>query len=539
MLELTILFAVVPGVILFLYGVEHFSREMMKVAGERFQSMLTRITASPVQGAFLGAFITAIIQSSTATTTITVGLVNSGIIPFVHSLGIIFGSNLGTAVTAQLVAFRVTSFGPIFIILGFVLSLIGGRYKFMGKPLFYFGLVFFSLNLISTELAPLRENTELISALSAFDNVIIGIIAGFLFTVMVQSSSVTAGIVVLFAASGLIGLGQGIPLILGSNIGTTATALLASWKMNLFARRTAVSHLLFNVIGILLILPFLGPFEQLITAIGGTHAHMIANAHLIFNLTMLMVFLLVINRFEKLVVRLVPGTEKEILFQTEYLKDGLPEDNKIAFYLIEKEIANSMNITIDLYKTAMSAMRSIDDAAMQRVVKLESLNDFLDKKISEALVELSKRDLKEHEAERITMLVRISNVIERLGDNARKIASSFETMHASSLHISQDGKDEINAVYERFNANFIELGEVFPDKADTVFVKKMRRYNTLLEKAVLKGYQKHIHRAKSGKAYSGSVFVSVVSTLDSANGKLEEVVLLSRDYGKIKAKNSK
>jgi phosphate:Na+ symporter len=279
-----VLLAILPGIILFLYGIEHFSSEILKVSGESFRNLIKKLTKTPSRGLLSGALSTAVIQSSTATTIIALGLVNAGVLSFSNSLGVIFGANIGTAITAHLIAFKITFFAPFLIILGFIISLIGGKYKFLGKPVFYFGLVFFSLNLISTSLVFLQDAPEILMLFDYLSNVFIAIGVGILLTILFQSSSVTTGLAIVFTLNGIIGFEHALPIVLGSNVGTTATSLIASRTMDLFSRRAAMAHFLFNVLGLLLILPFLSSFIDVMNYIGGDPALKVANAHLIFNL---------------------------------------------------------------------------------------------------------------------------------------------------------------------------------------------------------------------------------------------------------------
>jgi len=256
MINWQFILAILSALILFLYGIQHFSREMQKIAGEKFQKVLTKLTKNRIGGATLGALITSLVQSSTATTVITVGLVDAGIISFAQSLGILIGANVGTTLTGQLIAFKLTSFAPFFIIFGFLLSLFESKYKFLGKPIFYFGLVFFSLNLFAEALIPYQSDPRILEIFSKSSNVFLAIFFGFIFTVLFQSSSVTTGVVVLLASTGFISLLQGIPLLLGANIGTTTTSLIVSSKMGLYARRSAMAHFLFNLLGVLILVRF-------------------------------------------------------------------------------------------------------------------------------------------------------------------------------------------------------------------------------------------------------------------------------------------
>ncbi|HNU36246.1 MAG TPA: Na/Pi symporter, partial [Methanomassiliicoccales archaeon] len=351
-----LLFAIVPGLILFLYGIENFSKEIINSVGERFRETLGKLTKDRWRGAAFGALLTATVQSSAATTVIAVSLVNTGTISFASSMGVIVGANIGTTITAQLVAFKLTAFGPLFILVGFVWGLIGGRYKFIGKPLFYFGLVFFGLELVSGSLDPIREDPQIISLISNLDNFFIALLVGVLFTTAVQSSSVTSGLMVVLASSGLLTLEQTIPVLLGTNIGSTTTTLFASAKMDLWARRAATAHLLFNVAGVLIFIPLAGSLAAVVVDLTPDVGRQVANAHLIFNVVTAVIFLVLIRQFQKVVVRAVPGEEKEVLFRPKFLSKELPDDNIKAFRLIEQELGHSLEVTKELLDTSFSSL---------------------------------------------------------------------------------------------------------------------------------------------------------------------------------------
>ncbi len=206
MLEFGLILAIASGLILFLYGMEQFSMEIQRVAGERFRSFIRSATKSPARGALLGAMVTALVQSSTAVAVITLGLVDTGLISFSQSLAIIFGAGIGTTITAQLVALNVTALGIVFVPLGFLLSLFGGRFAFLGRPLFFFGLVYHSMGLVAGATAPLRDDPTLVSYIATLSDVPTALLVGFIVTNLFQSSGVFTGLVVVLAGNGIIGV---------------------------------------------------------------------------------------------------------------------------------------------------------------------------------------------------------------------------------------------------------------------------------------------------------------------------------------------
>jgi phosphate:Na+ symporter len=308
-----------------------------------------------VVGLFLGALITSIIQSSSATSVITIGLVNAGIISFKNSLGIIFGANVGTTVTAQLVAFKLTNFAPAFIILGFFLSLIRSRYSVIGKSIFYFGFVFFSLNLISSTLGPLQSDERVIALLTESQNIFYTAIAGALFTAIVQSSSVTTGLAVILVQNGLLSLENAVPIIIGANVGTTITALMSMFNLDSAAKKTALSHLIFNVSGAILFLPF---SKQLISYFQNSNAEIaLANIHLVINLVTSLIFTVLVTPFSKLIDKLIssnhhldfpiikfPEMKEEVDFSEI---DNFVKTNQAVLFSFIKENYNLVTLSIE------------------------------------------------------------------------------------------------------------------------------------------------------------------------------------------------
>ena len=279
-----VLVGAMAAVVLFLHALEGFSAQAQAAGGERLRQWLARATASRLRGFAIGALATAVVQSSSAVTSLAVALVNSGALSFRGSLAILVGANVGTTATAWLVSFKLTGIGPWAIVIGTLLNALGGeRLRWIGKPLFYFGFIFFSLDLISSSLEPLQRSTLWQQALLQADALPLALLAGMVMTALVQSSSVTVGIAILLVQQGLLPPAAAIAVAIGANLGTTATALLASLQMGAAARRTAVANLVFNAIGVLAIAPWIGEFAQLALRIGQTPDLSVAWAHLIFN----------------------------------------------------------------------------------------------------------------------------------------------------------------------------------------------------------------------------------------------------------------
>jgi Na/Pi-cotransporter len=298
-----VLFAIVSAIILFLYALKSFSREIQDAGGTALRSYLARVTSSRVKGFVLGAAATAVLQSSSAVTALAVALVDASVLTFRASLGILLGANVGTTATAWLVSFKLTGIGPVFIVLGAAASAFAGRFRIVGQPLFYFGLIFLTLDLLSAALHPLREQPLVVQWLGYARQPLVGAGLGLGLTAIVQSSSVTTGLVILLVQQGMLPAQAAIPVVIGANIGTTSTGLIASVGMAPVARATAVANFLFNVAGVVLFLPVMARFSQAVVARTPTADAAVAWAHLLFNVTVALVFLVSLRWVEPALAR--------------------------------------------------------------------------------------------------------------------------------------------------------------------------------------------------------------------------------------------
>ena len=302
------LVAAIAAIVLFLHGLQGFGRELRAVGGAALQSWLGRVTASRWRGFVVGALATAVVQSSSATTALAVTLVDASIITFGASLGILLGANVGTTATAWLVSFKLTGIGPFCIVLGAVLSAVPLRIAMLGKAVFYFGLIFFALDLIGEQLQPLQAHPVMQQGLALAANPYLGVLAGLVFTALIQSSSVTTGLAIVMVQQGLLPAAAAIPVVLGANVGSTSTALMASLGMSPGARASAIANLLFNLTGLVLYLPFLPSFARLVVEWFPGPGLAVAWAHLIFNLSIGLLFLATLRWLEPALRRqLLPG----------------------------------------------------------------------------------------------------------------------------------------------------------------------------------------------------------------------------------------
>lgn len=302
---LAIIVSLIAVVFVFLFAINKFSRQIEYIFGPRFKNLMERFTNTPIKGFLVGAGVTSVLQSSTAVTVMLVSLVDAGLLSFGNSVGVIIGSNVGTTLTTQLVAFKVLNLAPYILVLGFILMNVKNKYQHFGKAIFYFGLVFSSLFIISVLSGSFKESELFISLISKTSNVFIAVIVGFFASTILQSSFMAASLVIILAGDGLLNLPQALGIILGTNIGTTTTALLASIVTGKQGKRVATAHFLFNFIGVLIFLPFIGVFSRFINSIDINLTGQVAISHLIFNLIIAIIFILLIKPFINLVQKII------------------------------------------------------------------------------------------------------------------------------------------------------------------------------------------------------------------------------------------
>lgn len=297
---------ILAAIMLFLYGLQGFAREVQAHGQATMQAWFGKVTRHRLTGFLLGAVSTAVVQSSSAVSSIAVTLVGSGVIGFRQSLPVLFGSNVGTTATAWLVAFKLTGLGPFFLVVGGLLSMLPGRLQMLGKSLFYFGFIFFSLGLISDALAPLQASPTFAAWLQMVETPWAGILAGMVITLLLQSSSVTTGLLIVLVQQGLMTSDVAIAVVIGANLGSTGTALLASLPLSREARRAAIANVVFNLGGLLIWAPFIPWLAQAVTTAMDTPAMAVALAHVVFNLSTALVFLVLLKPFAAGVDRLMP-----------------------------------------------------------------------------------------------------------------------------------------------------------------------------------------------------------------------------------------
>ena len=421
------------GLALFLFGMDQMADGLKAVAGERMKIILAKLTTNRFMGAATGAFVTAIIQSSSVTTVLVVGFITAGLMSMSQSIGVIMGANIGTTITAQIIAFKVTKAALFMVAAGFGMLFFSKQEKIRqyGGILMGLGMVFFGMSVMSDAMAPLRSYPPFLHLMAHMDNPLIGILVAAAFTGLVQSSSATTGIVIVMATQGFITLQAGIALAFGANIGTCVTAMLASIGKPREALRAAVVHVLFNVFGVLLWYRFIPQLAELVTWLSPAHPELsgaarlaaetprqIANAHSTFNVANTFIFIGFAGQFARLVEWLIPDRPlaEQLIIRAKYLDSELLDTPSLALERARMEIGHVGSRVIEMLERIMPAILTGDRMALRAVTKIDDDVDILHGHIVTYLGRISQKTLTEEQTHELVHLMDAVNNLENIGD---------------------------------------------------------------------------------------------------------------------------
>ncbi|MDY6786682.1 MAG: Na/Pi cotransporter family protein [candidate division WOR-3 bacterium] len=460
---LEIIFGIVGGLGLFLFGLKYMSDGLQKVAGDRMRNIIAKLTKNTFFAVIMGLTVTSMIQSSSATTVMVVGLVNAGLMNLAQSIGVIMGANIGTTITAQLIAFRLGDYALPAIALGVAMLLFAKKtkYRFWGEVLFGFGLLFLGMNMMSATVHPLRQAPQITEFFIRFsDNPILAMLTGVIMTVIVQSSSATVGLTIVLASQGLIDIYGAIPLVLGENIGTTITAGFAALSSNVNGKRVALVHALFNVLGVTYMLIAFYTFKirgvpaylRLVDLItpgnnleGENISRYIANSHSIFNIFNTLLFIPFAGVLKSIVEKIIPDRGKERIEEIKalYLDDNLLSTPAIAVQQVKREMEHMLDTAMESIELATETILNNKSENIDRVKFLESKTDYLQNVITRYLIEISKEELFENEAGSLPVYIHSINDIERVGDHAINLIEFYQEKTDSGLEFSEEAAGEI------------------------------------------------------------------------------------------------
>ena len=425
--------ALFGGLAMFLYGMEQMSDGLQSAAGDKLKDVLAGLTRNRFLGATTGAFVTAVLNSSSVTTVLVVGFISAGFMTLTQSVGIIMGANIGSTFTAQIVAFNVTQYALLLVALGFFMLFTAKteRIRHYGSMIMGLGLIFYGMGVMGEAMNPMRTYDPFLELMVKMENPLLGILIGAVFTGLVQSSAATTGIAIVMATEGLISLPAGIALSFGANIGTCVTAILAAIGKPAEAVRAAVVHISFNIAGVLLWLMFIPQLAEFVAYISPSAAELagkekmaaevprqIANAHTVFNLANTLVFIWITPLFAKLAVFLVPEkpVEEKVIIKPKYLDKELLEVPTVALENVRFEIGRMGEITSDMLTTLWMAFQTRNRDMVDEVIKMDDKVDVLSEMILEYMSEIQQEKLSDENSHTLQSLMSATINIESLAD---------------------------------------------------------------------------------------------------------------------------
>lgn len=519
------IFAVVGGMGIFLYGINLMGDSLKALAGNKLKLVIEKSTNTPIKGIFVGIVITGLIQSSSGTTALTVGLVRAGLMTLPQAIGIILGANIGTTITSFLIGLKIKEYALPIIAAGAFLVFFMHRkkYKQLGGVLLGFGMLFFGLDIMGSAL---KELAELNIVVQAFENVaehpILGMFVGVGTTVLVQSSSATIGILQELYSTGAIPLIGAIAILFGNNIGTTITAVLAAIGGSVAAKRTAAAHVLFNVIGSLLFMLLLRPYYTLIRYLELNVLHennpemTISFAHMGFNIINTFIFYWFIKQLVWLVKFIIRGDDGLIEIEVDALEEKLiTEAPVLALENAKHVLINMGHITKQMWDTAVQYSFEDNKRHFENGMQMEEMIDTIDKKAHDYLVRISEADLPHRASSDQAKFVDTIRDFERIGDHCTNLFQFFQERHETKICFSEDAQKELTKLYDVVTETFALALEAF-QKWDKELARRVLDREEIIDRLVIKNRKRHIMRInnKASTETQDHLYVDILSNVE-------------------------
>lgn len=536
----SILVMLLGGLGLFLYGMNIMSDGLEKAAGDKMKHIIEILTKNRVMGVLVGTLVTVIVQSSSATTVMVIGFVNAGIMNLTQSIGIIMGANIGTTITAQLVSIELTALAPLTIAIGVGLKYFSksSKVKKYAEILLGFGILFLGMDIMKDAVKPLREIQVFKDMLLSFgsgslSDTMMAIFTGFAITAIVQSSSATTGILIAFASTGLLPIASAFPILLGTNMGTTVTALLSSISASKTAKRAAIMHLLFNLIGTVIFGLFLSNITiDLVSRMSEDPARQLANAHTLFNVMNTLLLLPFAGVLVFLSKKILPVTDDEIKLRTgiKYLDDRILETPSIAIVQVLKEVLHMGNVAFESYTSAVDSLIKSDYKKALDTFQLEKSINMMEKAIASYLISLSNKEISPKQREIIDGLFSTINDIERVGDHADNLAELGMYKHENNLFFTTIAIEELELMTSRVSKSYKEALSALYTGDYSIAQRVVEREGEI--DLMERNYRReHIRRLNEGlcSPEAGVIFLDIISNLERIGDHASNIALAILD----------
>ena len=513
------------GLGLFLFGMELMSDSIEKVAGAKLRRILEIFTTNRFMGMIVGIIFTGIIQSSSACTVMVVSFVNSGLMNLYQAAGVILGANIGTTITSQLVSFNLSKIAPLILLVGVVVMMFTKKEKVrkVAEVVVGFGILFVGLSTMSQAMANMKNEPQVVNLLMSLKNPFLATLMGFALTAVIQSSSVTVSIVLLLANQDLLPLPITLYIILGCNIGACATAMLASMTGKKDAKRAALIHLLFNIIGTVIIYIALfvagDQIVELIKSISADNGRFVANAHTMIKIAQVIMLFPFTSWLVKMTYLIVPGEDQKVgyreSYQLKYIGDKVVFNPATAVVEVVKELERMASLAEENLNRAMNALITLDEEDIEEVYEVEKNINFLNHAITDYLVKINQTTLPIEDLNSLGALFHVVNDIERIGDHAENVADAARQRKEEGVSISKEAQKELGDMLEMVNKIIRYAVEMFA-KSDETHMQEIITLEDQVDEKERELQKKHVERLTKGECSpeAGMIFSDIVSGLE-------------------------
>ena len=513
------------GLGLFLFGMELMSDSIEKVAGARLRRILEIFTTNRFMGMIVGIIFTGIIQSSSACTVMVVSFVNSGLMNLYQAAGVILGANIGTTITSQLVSFNLSKIAPLILLVGVVVMMFTKKEKVrkVAEVVVGFGILFVGLSTMSQAMTNMKNEPQVVNLLMSLKNPFLATLMGFALTAIIQSSSVTVSIVLLLANQDLLPLPITLYIILGCNIGACATAMLASMTGKKDAKRAALIHLLFNIIGTVIIYIALfvagDQIVELIKSISADNGRFVANAHTLIKIAQVIMLFPFTGWLVKMTYLIVPGEDQKVgyreSYQLKYIGDKVVFNPATAVVEVVKELERMASLAEENLNRAMNALITLDEEDIEEVYEVEKNINFLNHAITDYLVKINQTTLPIEDLNSLGALFHVVNDIERIGDHAENVADAARQRKEEGVSISKEAQKELGDMLEMVNKIIRYAVEMFA-KSDETHMQEIITLEDQVDEKERELQKKHVERLTKGECSpeAGMIFSDIVSGLE-------------------------
>lgn len=544
-MSITTVFLLLGGLGLFLFGMKLMSEGLEQVAGARMRSVLEFFTKNRLVGMLVGILFTAVVQSSSATTVMVVSFVNSGLMNLYQAAGVILGANIGTTVTGQLIAFNLSDIAPLFVIVGVVMVMFCKRQniKKIGGVVLGFGILFMGLSTMSSAMSSLKESPHIVNLLRSLENPLAAILAGFIITAILQSSSATVGIVILLAGQGLLSFVICPFLILGCNIGSCVSALLASLGGKKDAKRAAMIHFLFNIIGsVIIFVVLLVAVEPITDAImrasGGNPGRAVANAHTLIKICEVLMLFPFMGAVVKATYLIIPGTDAspEDAYELKYIGDRTIITPATAVVNGIEEIRHMAELAKENLQLGMDVLCEMSEEKAKKVYETEAYINYLNHAITNYLVKINELELPHTDAQMIGGLFHVVNDLERIGDHAENFANSGEKRLESNIEFSEKAKKQLSEMSEMVFQILNYSNEIFFNN-NAEYMKEIVELEDQIDEKEKKLQKAHVKRLTKGKCTpeAGMIFSDTVSGLERVADHATNIAFAIREAERVES----